>query len=232
MINTDKKEIVKLVSAVSTFDGGLYQYGKQRNAKFIMNMRAENSDYIEFVAQLLETFTGVAVYDRKDYNTDGCNRKPQVRLESKSHPLLTQIRSRLYIDKHKVIDPHMLLLMDAELLAIIFMCDGGSRLYKSKRSINYSSDITLNTKGFSYGDNLLLSKAIYSATGIRTNVNKQNQYRYLRVPCKDHLLFINTVMPYITPSFRYKIERIAPMHWGDEIVRTSWEHEDIIGNRW
>ena len=124
----------------------------------------------------------------------------------------------------------MLKLMDAEMLAIIFMCDGGSRCYKANRSVNFSSEITLNTKGFSYGDNLILSKAIYEATGIRTTINKQNQYRYLRVKSADHLLFVNTIMPYVTPSFRYKIERLAPSYWGDDIVWTPWEHGDIIGD--
>lgn len=225
MINTDKKNLVKLISAYSTFDGGLYKRTSSSNASFIMNMRTENADYIEMVARTLECITGVQVDDRKDYNTDGYKRSPQVRLQSKCHPFLTKIHSRIYIDKHKVVDPHMLKLMDAEMLAIIFMCDGGSKLDKGKYS-----DITLNTKGFSYGDNLILSKAIYGATGIRTTINKQNQYRYLRVKSEDHLLFVNTIMPYITPSFRYKIERLAPSSWGDDIVWTSWQHDDVIGN--
>ena len=228
MINTDKKNIVKLISAYSTFDGGLYRRGNG-NASFIMNMRAENADYVELVARTLEEVTGVKVDHRKDYNTDGCTRAPQVRLYTRVHPQLTKIHSRIYIDKHKVIDPHMLKQMDAEILAIIFMCDGGSRSYKSNRCQNFSSDITLNTKGFSYGDNLILSKAIYESTGIRTNINKQNQYRYLRVPVKDHVKFVNTVMPHVTPSFRYKIERLAPA-LGDDIVWTGWEHSDIIGD--
>ena len=229
MIDTDKKNLVKLVSAISTFDGGLYQYGNT-NARFIMNMRAANSDYIEFVCRVLESITGVNVYDRTDYNTDGCIRSHQLRVESSAHPFLTKIRSRLYIDKHKVIDPHMLKLMDAELLAIIFMCDGGSRVYQSTRSKSFSSDISLNTKGFSYGDNLILSKAIYGSFGIRSTINKQNQYRYLRIKSDDHLKFINTIMPYVAPSFRYKIARLAPSYWGDDIVWTQWEHCDILGN--
>lgn len=230
MINTDKKEIVKLISAYSTFDGGLYKRG-DGNAMYVMNMRAENADYIELVARTLEVITGVRVYHRNDYSTDGCNRQPQVRLESRCHPFLTKLHNRIYIDKHKVIDPHMLKLMDAEMLAIIFMCDGGSKVYKSKRSVRFSSDISLNTKGFSYGDNLLLSKSIYGATGVRTNINKQNQYRYLRVPVKDHQLFVDTVLPYIAPSFRYKIERLAPAYWwDDDIVWPEWEHSDIIGD--
>ncbi len=217
MICTDKKQLVKLVSAFATFDGGLYKTGRNKNARFIMNMRAVNADYIEMVARTLENITSVLVTERKGYK-----RQPQIRLESKAHPFFTKIHSRVYIDRKKVIDPHMLKLMDAEMLAIIFMAKGGLRVY--------NSDVSLNTKGFSYGDNLLLSKAIYRALGIRTTVNRQNQRYYLRVKSADHLKFIHTVMPYVAPSFRYKIERLAP-RFGDEVtVWTPWKHGDVIGN--
>ena len=43
----DKKELTKLVSYFIMGDGGAYIIKK--NAKFIMNMRAENKDYIDWV---------------------------------------------------------------------------------------------------------------------------------------------------------------------------------------
>lgn len=212
-MSRDKKELVKCISFMSTFDGGLYRrknrHGNLNNAQFIMNMKKENADYIEWVVSTLSDITGVRVSERKDYNSDGCNRQPQYRVESRCHPFLSKIHSRIYINGRKVIDPHMLKLLDAECLAIIFMTDG---------SVCERGYVNLNTKGFSYADNMLLGKTIYEKLGIRCNVNRQSQYYYLRVPVKDSGKFFETVYPYVCPSFYYKLERLAPHYEGDEIV--------------
>jgi hypothetical protein len=100
--------------------------------------------------------------------------------------------------------------MDAEALAIVFMTDGGTSLDRGKYP-----EIKLHTKGYSYFDNLALSKAIYEKTGVRTTVNRHNQYYFLRVKTADLQLFIDTVKPYILPSFSYKLERLAPTTGGD-----------------
>lgn len=212
-MSEDKKQITKLVSFMATFDGGLYRrknrHGNLNNAQFIMNMRKKNLDYIKWVEAVLLKVTGVTINDRIDYNTDGYNREQQVRLESKCHPFLTTIHERLYIDGKKVIDPHMLKMMDAECLAIIFMADG---------SVTERGYVNLNTKGFSYADNLILGKAIFEACGICTNINRNGQYYYLRVPVKDSGKFFETVFPYVTKSFYYKLERLTPRYEGGEIV--------------
>lgn len=212
-MNIDPKRLSKLVSYMATFDGGVYYTSKKKpsnksNCKFIMNMRKENEDYLMWVKETLENITSVILKDVPDYNTDGYNRKPQMRLESRQHPYFTKIRDRIYIDNHKVIDPHMLKQMDEEALAIIFMCDGGTHL--EKRFKNPHAYITLNTKGFSYADNMALSKAIYDKTGIITNVNRHSKYWFLTVPKKSQKAFYEAVKPCICKSFDYKFERIAP----------------------
>ena len=228
MAYTDKKNLVKLVSYMSTFDGGLY--AQKKNAKFIMNMRAENRDYMEWVKETLEEIVNVTINERKDYSTDGCNRAPQLRVESSTHPFLTKIMNRIYIDRKKVIDPHMLKLMDAEALAIIFMADGGT--YLEQRFKNPSANVTLNTKGFSYHDNMALSKTIYDKLGIRTTVNRHNKYFYLRVKVADIVKFVDTVVPYVRNSFLYKLERIAPYieYKGGDIVWSSQKCEEVDGD--
>jgi hypothetical protein len=90
------------------------------------------------------------------------------------------------------------------------MADGGTNLDKGKYP-----EIKLHTKGYSYFDNLALSKAIYESTGIRTTVNKHNQYYFLRVKTADLRLFVSTITPYILQSFSYKLERLAPAMGGD-----------------
>lgn len=224
-----KKELTKLISFFSTFDGGLYII-KNSNARFIMNMKKENLDYCQWVCDTIKEVTSCSIKERKDYNTDGYTRAPQVRIESSNHPFLSTIRDRIYIENHKVIDLHMLTMLDAEALAIIFMADGGS--YLDTRFKNPHASISLNTKGFSEADNLALSKAIYEKLNIRTTVNRHNKYFYLRVSSRDIKLFVDTVKPYMKPSFLYKLERIAPAinKLDDDIVCSSEESEEISRN--
>jgi hypothetical protein len=202
---TMSKDLSKRLYYFSTFDGGLYVTGKCTNAKFIMNMREENRDYIEKVKQTLEEADiGVRLSERKDYNTDGYDRSPQLRLESTVHPKLTTIWDRVYIDGHKVIDPHMLTMLDAEALAIIFMADGGR--YVDKRC-NATPAYSLHTKGFSYGDNFLLKKALKEKLDLEFNVTRHGKYWYLRLRTKDSAKFEQLVESYVLPSFMYKLGR-------------------------
>lgn len=202
---TMSKELSKRLYYFSTFDGGLYVTGKCVNAKFVMNMRKENTDYVEKVKQTLEEADiGVRVYDRADYNTDGFIRAEQVRLESKTHPKLTTIWERVYLDGRKVIDPHMLTLLDAEALAIIFMADGGR--YVDKRC-HATPNYKLHTKGFSYGDNWLLKKALKEKLDLEFNINRHGKYWFLSLRAKDSTKFEEIVSPYVLPSFNYKLGR-------------------------
>lgn len=217
MSYTDKKQTVKLLSYMSTFDGGLYRRGNN-NAAFIMNMVKDNLDYVQWVDEVLNRVTSTRLNDRKDYNTDGYIRKQQVRLESRNHPLLTKLHDRIYIDRRKVIDPHMLKMMDAEALAIIFMCDGHSSL--DLRFKNPHKSIGLSTKGFSYGDNWLLKKSIKEKLNLEFNINRHGKYYYLHLRVKDHEKFISMILPFMKDSFLYKLERIAPAIRDDDIVCT------------
>lgn len=202
---TMSKELSKRLYYFSTFDGGLYVTGKCSNARFIMNMREENRDYVEKVKQTLgEAGIGCRMFDRKDYNTDGHERKEQLRLESKTHPKLTTIWERIYIDGKKVIDPHMLTMLDAEALAIMFMADGGR--YVDKRC-NATPSYKLHTKGFSYGDNWLLKKALKEKLDLEFNINRHGKYWFLSLRSKDSAKFEEIVSPYVLPSFNYKLGR-------------------------
>mgnify|MGYP000188637635 CR=1 FL=1 len=200
-MSIDKKQLSKLLYYFTAFDGGVYYLGK--NARFVMNMRAENEDYFQWVQSTLENLTSVIV---RPVIQRG-NRKPLLSLTSKTHPFLTRIRERLYSFNRKSLEPHILTLMDAEALAIIFMTDGGTSV--DKRHNTYP-EIKLHTKGFSYFDNMALSKAIYEKTNIRTTVNRHGEYYFLRVKSADVQLFVDTVKPFVLSSFYYKLERLAP----------------------
>jgi len=215
----DKKELTKLVSYFIMGDGGAYVI--KQNAKFIMNMKAENKDYIDWVDNVFNTFVGTKQYERKDYNTDGCVRAPQIRLETNTHPFITTIRDRIYTDGYKGIDPHALKLLDWEAMAILYMCDGclhEDKPNEKKGLKNSSWNLTLNMKRLSYGDHLLLKNAIRDKLGVEFNINRQGKYYYMRLRSRDVEMFCVGVLPYMKDSFSYKIRMLDPSIEGGEIV--------------
>lgn len=229
----DNKQLTKLLSYFIMGDGGVYVRGKA-NAAFIMNMVEKNKDYIDWVESVLNEFVGTKQTKRKDYNTDGCLRQPQIRLESKTHPKLTTLHERIYTGSYKGIDPHALKLLDWEAMSILYMCDGC--LHEDKPNpkrglINSSWNLTLNMKRLSYGDQLLLKKAIKEVLGVEFNINRQGKYYYLRLRSKDVITFCRGVAPYMKESFKYKIRVIDPsLEEGGDIVCTAQECAEIGGN--
>lgn len=209
----DNKQLTKLLSYFIMGDGGVYQYDL-KNAYFVMNMKTENKDYIDWVEETLNSFVGTTKTDRKDYNSDGCNRKDQIRLQSKQHPKLTILRERIYTDSYKGIDPHALKLLDWEAMAILYMCDGSlveEKPNPKKQLVNSSWNLTLSMKRLSYGDQLLLKKAIKEKLDVEFNINRQGKYYYLRLRSKDVAKFCKGVEPFIKDSFKYKIRMISPV---------------------
>lgn len=206
---------MKLCSFIVMGDGGVYKYTDNKNYCFIMNMKAENRDYVEYCKDILENITTCKIMDRKDYNVDGCNRKPQIRLTSSSHPFFTKLHDRIYTEKYKGLDPHAFKLFDWECLAILYMSDGCC-------SINHNryNSITLNMKRLSYGDQLFLKNQLKDKLDLEWNINRQNQYYYLRLRNKDISNFYSGIKPYILPSFSYKILDVELSKGDGDIVCT------------
>ena len=191
---SDNKELMKLCSFIVMSDGGLYKDKNCNNYKFFMNIEAEHLDYIEYCKDILDNISSAKIY----------NRKEQLIIESKTHPFLTKIHDRIYTGNYKGLDPHAFKLFDWECLAILFMCDGCSTIKKGY------VDVSLNLKRLSYGDQLFLKKALKDKMNLEWNINRQNNYYYLRLRSKDINSFYNGIKPYILPSFSYKILNVEP----------------------
>jgi hypothetical protein len=206
MINN--KDISKRLYYFSTFDGYLDKRGENHNSRLSVTMIKENSDYIHEVALTLEAAEiGYKIWEPALNIHDGCNRRQQIRVQSKAHPKLTKIRNRIYLEGKKVIEPHMLTLLDAEALAIILMADG-SRKKIILASGEESPLYRLHTNGFSYGDNYQLAGAIKEKLNIQFNVEKQATNKYgLTLPKHFNKQFEALVHPFIFESFYYKIGR-------------------------
>lgn len=200
------KDLNKRLYAFAMFDGHIMFPRDSINGCLVVNMLETNSDYIEYVIRTLED---VPVGYKKSYPEvyikDGCNRKQQIRLQSHNHPIFTKIHERMYIDKHKCVDPHMLTFMDAEFLAIAFMADGSR--YLDKRWENSKPQYRLHLNNLTYGDLMLIKKSLKEVFGLEVNTRKKGARFDLAIPTAFTEMFEDIVSPFILPSFQYKVGR-------------------------
>lgn len=224
-VTTMNKDLMKRLYYFSMFDGSLQKRFKNGEARLSVSMTDDHADYIKKLEEtLLELDIGfsIGIQDRRHENP---NRKVMMRLQSKSHPIFTRIWNRMYIDNRKVVDPHMLTMLDAEALAIAYMADGGV-YFASNTAI---AQHCLHTNGLSYGDNMLLKLALKKTFDLEFNIDKKNKYFQLRLRRGDSQRFFEIVDEFILPSFRYKLERQAPEKGGD-IVCSVQECTEIGRN--
>ena len=200
------KDLNKRLYAYAMFDGHLMYPGDSANACLVVNMLQENEDYID---KVIETLEEVPVGFNKSlpaiYTKDGHNRKQQIRLQSKNHPILTKIQQRIYIEGRKVVDPHMLTMMDEEMLAIAFMADGSR--YVDKRWAGATPSYRLHLNNLSYGDLMLIKSSLKGKFGLEINTRKKGMKYDLAVPNFHSPLFEEIVKDFVLPSFQYKLGR-------------------------
>jgi hypothetical protein len=200
------KDLNKRLYAYSMFDGHLAFFGGSINACLVINMLKENQDYLYAVTNVLnEVPVGFKLSEPSIYMADGFTRKQQVRLQSNNHPIFTKIHERIYIEGRKVVDPHMLTMMDEEMLAIAFMADGSR--YVDKRWPNATPSYRLHLNNLSYGDLMLIKKSLKEKFGLEINTRKKGARYDLAIPNKFSILFEEIVSNFILPSFQYKLGR-------------------------
>ena len=214
---TDKKQLSKLVSFLTMGDGSVYSNRNSKNHIFSLNMTEEHLDFIEYTKSILDNITtSRIIFEQRELP-----RKNQYKVYTPVHPYFNKLRERIYTGSYKSIDPHSLKLLDYEALAILYMCDGCLGKYTNKSTGYTSYSTTINMCRLSYGDLLLLKKAIKENLDIEFNVVKTgNKYYCLRLRHKDFDKFMKGISNYILPSFLYKLEIRTdnPLIKGDEIV--------------
>lgn len=191
----NKQALMKYISAFTMGDGGVYYSGK--HCRFVANQVERNRDYIEWRADILKVLTEVNLHESQQPN-----KQLLLCTTTRSHPIYTKVRKRLYIDNYKSVDPHYLKNLDWEMAAILYQDDGS--LYLDTRC-DAAPDIRLNTKRLSYGDSLLLKTAFRERLEVEFNVNRHYDRWFLRLRSKDSQRFLDGVKPFIKPSFLYKL---------------------------
>lgn len=199
----DKKQLVKLLSFLAMGDGSVHKNGGTKHNVFSFSATEDHLDFVEWVKAVVENVTSCSYsLTKRD-----APRRNIYKLQSMTHPFFDDLRDRIYTDSYKGIDPHALKLLDYEALAILYMCDGclGKYVHPATGSISYTT--TLNLCRLSYGDLLLLKKALKDKLDLEWNVVKINRKYYtLRLRAKDHNKFMEGILPYMQESFMYKVD--------------------------
>jgi len=217
----DKKNLTKLISAMTFGDGHLAvdyrDWSNGGNASFECSHIEEHLDYLQWKKEILEQVTSVSIGKSKDVgeytfpNGITSITKPQYRIRTRRHPLFSKIRRRCYSEEgQKRIDPHYLKLLDWEFMAIFYMDDGYLSPYVAKGRYDYFQ-LGICTQTYSYGDNVLLKRAIRDKLGIDFRIRQDSykssiKYRLVIASLEKINMFVDGVSPYILPSFNYKID--------------------------
>ena len=179
-------------------DGYVGYSTHNKNAHYSVSRAPEHRDYIEYIYSYLLNVPDCSV--RVDEYTRNDNGKTVVDLRTSSHPLFTRIRERQYISNHKVIDPHMLTLLNWEWMALWYQDDG---------SITYNQKgipiVKLSTCAYSYPEQEFLRKAIYEKLNIVFNINRSSRGLYqLNLRRADQNHFFSHLHSFVMPSYYYK----------------------------
>lgn len=205
------KELTKVVAACILGDGGVYiPKDGSINAHFILSQTTDHQDHIDYIKNYLETLTSTRLAKQIPKMPKGATSVKEIgRLYSMRHPFYTQFRANCYPNGVKVVHPHYLTLIDWEFLAIWFMQDGCNNRLKNTNYLIRNA-MHLCTLNFSYGDNMLLRRALAEKLNLHWSVvsHRQNgkQYWKLALSHKCTEEFVDGISKYVQPSFYYKLE--------------------------
>jgi hypothetical protein len=214
----DKKEITKRLAFFVLTDASLTLHNGCINASFSLSMCVRNTDILEYVVPAINAI-GVG----SKYTISKCGK--YFRFTTKTHPTLTTMYNRIYIDGRKSPSQHDFKLLDWESMAIMYMCDG---------NIQKSGNVwypMLNLCRWNYAELQWVRTQIKEYLSLDMSVYKCGKYFRLGVPRHHVDYFFDNVSQYITPSFSYKLPYGKPQGFlGDNIVRPVGKPTETGGN--
>lgn len=235
----ETKDFTKKIWAFTLGDGGLSTtksynlveerkherswYNREKNSHYYLKQREDHKDYIDWQANYLEQLTSVRVQYNEPYvDKRGYAIKGQYELHTKTHPIYTTLRNRIYLNGVKCVSEHDLHLLDWECMAIFYMDDGWIDVQHF--STGPYIRLAIASHNYTYGDQLMLKEAIKEKLGIEFNIQKHLQksgeYKFYLKTKKDHAKrFLDGIAKFIVPSYEYKLfsAQVAPEK-GDDIV--------------
>ena len=193
------KELSKFVKWSVAGDGYVGYASHNKNAHYSISRIPKYRDYLETIADkfsgLQDCNVTLSEYTRKD------NGKEVVNLRTSSHPLFSRIRERQYIGNHRVIEPHMLTVIDEEALAFLYI-DDGSLTHNNKGS----RIVRISTCAYSYPEQQALVDVLSKRFNVDCSINKASRNLWqLNVLRDSQDQMFGIIEKYIPESYGYKL---------------------------
>jgi hypothetical protein len=169
-------------------DGYLRIVEGRKDALLEMNHSFSQKEYVDWKYEMLQSICVNGPKSRK-----GNGSRIAYRFTTRQHSELTQLFTSFYKNRVKRIPDGLVL--DPIMLAVWFM-DDGSRCR--------AQDVYFNTQQFALEDqqNCL---AMLSEMGIDASLNKDKEYKRVRIKTSSIPTLFKIISPYIIPSMSYKI---------------------------
>lgn len=203
----DKKRLVKVLGFAAMFDGCLVRNdyradrpNKAVNASLKFDQTEDHADFVEYVGGFAEELSPIRRYREERVYP----RENLVGFMTRRLPFYSTMRDRMYVGSYKSVDPHLLKLLDAEALAIMFMADGNGRMLRGMR------EFTISLARLSYGDAMLVKKAMQEKLDLCWNIRRSGsggKYNQIYLMRSSIERFQGMIEPWILPSFEYKLAR-------------------------
>lgn len=201
----NKKELLKYIVAFTIGDGHLTKTTKNTNSSYKCVQREDRKEFIDFQCNILSIFSKVTYFEDKRNNKKNIS----IGIRTNVNPLFTKVRSRLYRNNKRILDPHLIKLLDEEALALIYMADGYTRVIKRKNGNKYIT-VKISTHSYSYYDNCALRDYIKERFNINFKVQMEKDkryssiYHYLICRQEEAIKFLEMTNKYKLKCFEYK----------------------------
>ena len=189
------------------------QESAKRNSKYSLKQLSIHRDYVEWQRDILSNITSTTIDFVDSYRDNRgfiCN--AQCVLNTRVHPLFTEMRHRLYSNGRKVIDPHYLKMLDWESFATMYM-DNGWIENKQTETKGIWTRVSIATMAYSYADNKMLRDYMAEKYNLHFDVDHKKSrsgemHFYLRNTKERALYFLDNISRYVLPSFEYKLSSL------------------------
>ena len=169
-------------------DGYLRIIPRRKNAFLEVNHSANQKDYVDWKYSILRS-----IVKSKPELRNGNGNRIACRFYTRCHSEITDLFRYFYKDGKKIIPDD--LAIDPMSLAVWYMDDGS----KCGRSLY------LNTQQFSIEDQHKLQKLLADQFSISSNLNKDKEYKRIRLVTRDAKKFCDIIRQFISQSMQYKL---------------------------
>jgi len=208
-MNLNKHELMSAITWMILGDGSLTAPPRGHSRLEITHV--DHTDYLEWKKSIIENITGAEIKDRPP-SKSGYSDNWSQRLRSKTHPVFSILRERLYAPRdRKAIDVHALKILTPLGLAILYQDDGSYSCVDYKGRYGVDRNLLIHTMAYGELENEALARTIVKRSGLIFRVNrvkKSSGLKYrLRLRTSDIDKFFEMIEPYIVPSMMYKLGR-------------------------